>query len=141
MRAVLQRAASASVSVDGEVVGAIDGPGLVALVGVARGDGQAQVDTIVRKIAELRILSGEQSVEDVGGQVLVISQFTLYGDTRKGRRPSWSHAAPGSEAEPLIDAVVEGLRARGLTVATGRFGAMMEVSLVNSGPFTVLVEA
>lgn len=141
MKAVLQRVTSASVSVDGEVVGAIEGPGLLALVGVARGDGPSQVDTIVRKIAELRILAGEVGVEEVGGSVLVVSQFTLYGDTRKGRRPSWSHAAPGPEAEPLVEAVVEGLRARGITVATGRFGAMMQVSLVNDGPFTVLVEA
>lgn len=141
MRAVLQRATRASVSVEGQVVGAIGRPGLVALVGVARGDGQAQVDTMVRKIAELRILRDERSVVDEGAPVLVISQFTLYGDTHKGRRPSWSHAAPGPEAEPLVDAVVAGLRARGIEVATGRFGAMMEVELVNDGPFTVLVDA
>ena len=140
MRAVLQRVTRASVSVGGRVVGAIDRPGLVALVGVARGDGADQVATVVRKIAELRILHDEQSVADTGAPVLVVSQFTLYGDTRKGRRPSWSHAAPGSEAEPLVDAVVEGLRARGIEVATGEFGAMMQVELVNDGPFTVLVD-
>lgn len=141
MRAVLQRVTRAAVSVEGQVVGAIDRPGLVALVGVARDDGPTQVETVVRKIAELRILEGERSVEDAGAAVLVVSQFTLYGDTRKGRRPSWSHAAPGAKAEPLVDAVVEGLRARGIEVATGRFGAMMQVELVNDGPFTVLVEA
>lgn len=141
MRAVLQRVLHASVSVDGSVVGAIGRPGLVALVGVARGDGPAQVETVVRKIAELRILEDEESVTSTGAPVLVVSQFTLYGDTRKGRRPSWSHAAPGDEAEPLVDAVVAGLRARGVEVATGVFGAKMRVDLVNDGPFTVLVEA
>lgn len=140
MRAVLQRVTRASVSVGGRVVGAIDRPGLVALVGVARGDGADQVATVVRKIAELRILPDEQSVVDTGAPVLVVSQFTLYGDTRKGRRPSWIHAAPGPEAEPLVDAVVRGLRARGIEVATGEFGAMMQVELVNDGPFTVLVD-
>jgi D-tyrosyl-tRNA(Tyr) deacylase len=141
MRAVLQRVLHASVSVDGSVVGAIGRPGLVALVGVARGDGPAQVETVVRKIAELRILEDEESVASTGAPVLVVSQFTLYGDTRKGRRPSWSRAAPGDEAEPLVDAVVAGLRARGVEVATGVFGAKMRVDLVNDGPFTVLVEA
>ena len=141
MRAVLQRVTHARVVVDGEVVGEITREGLLALVGVARGDGPAEADTLVRKIAELRILPGETSVADTGAPVLVVSQFTLYGDTRKGRRPSWSHAAPGEEAEPLVDAVVQGLRGRGIEVATGRFGAMMQVELVNDGPFTVLVEA
>lgn len=141
MRAVIQRVTRASVSVGSEVVGAIDGPGLVALVGVARGDGRQQAAVVARKIAELRILDGEASAQDVGAPVLVVSQFTLYGDTRKGRRPSWAHAAPGPEAEPLVEAVVADLRGRGLRVETGRFGAMMEVSLVNDGPFTVLVEA
>lgn len=141
MRAVLQRVRRARVTVDGQVVGAIEQPGLVALVGVARGDGAAEAETVVRKIAELRILRDEESVATAGAPVLVVSQFTLYGDTRKGRRPSWSAAAPGAEAEPLIDAVVAGLRARGLEVATGVFGAMMEVELVGDGPFTVLVEA
>ncbi len=141
MRAVLQRVRRARVTVDGQVVGAIEQPGLVALVGVARGDGAAEAETVVRKIAELRILRDEESVATAGAPVLVVSQFTLYGDTRKGRRPSWSAAAPGAEAEPLIDAVVAGLRARGVEVATGVFGAMMEVELVGDGPFTVLVEA
>lgn len=115
--------------------------GLVVLLGVQRGDGPEEVATVARKIAELRILDGELSAADAGAPILVISQFTLYGDTRKGRRPSWAHAAPGEEAEPLVEAVVADLRGRGLHVETGQFGAMMEVSLVNDGPFTVLVEA
>ncbi|MDU7731464.1 MAG: D-aminoacyl-tRNA deacylase [Actinomyces sp.] len=141
MRAVLQRVTRASVRVDGEVVGEISGPGILALVAATHEDGPDQVDTVVRKIAELRIMDDEQSVSGIGGAVLVVSQFTLYGSTRKGRRPSWSAAAPGPVAEPLIDAVVQGLRERGLEVATGQFGAHMEVELVNDGPFTVLVEA
>ena len=141
MRAVLQRVTRACVRVDGEVVGEISGPGILALVAATHEDGPDQVDTVVRKIAELRIMDDEQSVSDIGGAVLVVSQFTLDGSTRKGRRPSWSAAAPGPVAEPLIDAVVQGLRERGLEVATGQFGAHMEVELVNDGPFTVLVEA
>ncbi|MFX0538850.1 D-aminoacyl-tRNA deacylase [Ornithinimicrobium sp. Y1847] len=140
MRAVLQRATRASVTVDGEIVGAIDRPGLVALVAATHDDGPAQVEAMARKIAELRILHDEQSVSDIGAPVLVVSQFTLYGATRKGRRPSWSAAAPGEVAEPLVDAVVAALRARGIEVATGVFGAMMQVELVNDGPFTVLVD-
>lgn len=140
MRAVLQRATRASVTVEGEVVGAIDRPGLVALVAATHDDGPAQVETMARKIAELRILHDEQSVADTGAPVLVVSQFTLYGHTRKGRRPSWVDAAPGPVAEPLVDAVVQALRDRGLEVATGVFGAMMQVELVNDGPFTVLVD-
>jgi D-tyrosyl-tRNA(Tyr) deacylase len=140
VRAVLQRVSSASVAVDGVVVGAIDGPGLVALVGVTHDDGPDQVATMARKISELRILRDERSVIDVGAPVLVVSQFTLYADTRKGRRPSWNNAAPGPVAEPLVDAVVEALRARGVEVATGRFGAMMDVSLVNDGPVTLVVD-
>ena len=140
MKAVLQRVTRASVTVEGEVVGSI-GPGLVALVGATHDDAAAAVDLIVRKIAELRIMRDEQSVTDIGGEVLVVSQFTLYADTRKGRRPSWNGAAPGPVAEPLVEAVVEGLRARGLTVATGVFGAMMAVELVNDGPVTILLEA
>ncbi len=141
MRAVLQRVTRASVVVDGEVVGAIDRPGLLALVGATHDDGPAQVELIARKIADLRILRDELSVLDVGAPVLVVSQFTLYADTRKGRRPSWNGAAPGPVAEPLVDAVVQALRARGIEVATGVFGAMMQVELVNDGPFTILLEA
>jgi D-tyrosyl-tRNA(Tyr) deacylase len=141
MRAVLQRVTRASVVVDGEVVGAIEGPGILALVGVTHDDGAAQVETIARKIAELRILHDERSVADAGAPVLVVSQFTLYGDARKGRRPTWNQAAPGPVAEPLVDAVVAALRERGLTVETGRFGADMQVELVNDGPVTILLEA
>jgi len=140
VRAVLQRVSSASVTVDGVVVGALDRPGLLALVGVTHEDGPEQVDTMARKISELRILREERSVVDVGAPVLVVSQFTLYADTRKGRRPSWSNAAPGPVAEPLVDAVVEALRARGVEVATGRFGATMDVALVNDGPVTLVVD-
>ncbi|MPV50434.1 MULTISPECIES: D-aminoacyl-tRNA deacylase [unclassified Pseudactinotalea] len=139
MRAVLQRVSSASVTVEGEVAGRI-GAGLVALVAAAPTDTGADAATVARKIAELRILPGETSVADAGAEVLVVSQFTLYGDTRKGRRPSWSGAAPGELAEPLVDRVVTELRTRGITVATGIFGADMSVSLTNEGPFTVLVD-
>ncbi len=140
MRAVIQRVTQASVIVDGETVGAIDRPGLVALVGVTHEDGPDQAETLARKIAELRILRDERSAVDEGAPVLVISQFTLYGDARKGRRPSWVKAAPGPVAEPLVDAVVEGLRSRGLEVATGVFGADMAVSLVNDGPVTLVLD-
>lgn len=140
MRAVLQRVTRAQVTVEGEVVGQI-GPGLVALVGATHDDGPDQVALIVRKIAELRIMRDEQSVTDVGGGVLVVSQFTLYADTRKGRRPSWNGAAPGPVAEPLVEQVAAGLSERGIPVETGRFGAMMEVELVNDGPVTILLEA
>jgi D-tyrosyl-tRNA(Tyr) deacylase len=129
------------VRVDGTVVGGFDRPGLVVLVGVTHDDGPAQVSTIARKVAELRILDGERSAVDDGAPVLVVSQFTLYADTRKGRRPSWSAAAPGPVAEPLVDAVVTALRARGLEVATGVFGAHMEVELTGDGPVTILLEA
>ena len=127
--------------VGGAVVGGFDRPGLVVLVGITHDDGQPQVETIARKVAELRILDGERSAVDEGAPVLVVSQFTLYADTRKGRRPSWSAAAPGPVAEPLVDAVVEALRGRGLEVATGVFGAHMQVELVNDGPVTILLEA
>jgi D-tyrosyl-tRNA(Tyr) deacylase len=139
VRAVVQRVSAASVSVDGAVVGEI-GPGLLVLVGVTHDDTAARADALARKVWELRILAGERSAADVGAPVLVVSQFTLYGDTRKGRRPSWSAAAPGPVAEPLVEAVVTALRGRGATVATGVFGAQMQVSLVNDGPVTVLVE-
>lgn len=140
MRAVLQRVSRASVLVGGERVGEIDRPGLVALIGVTHGDGPEQVAAMARKISELRILRDERSVLDVGAPVLVVSQFTLYADTRKGRRPSWNGAAPGEVAEPVVDAVVHALRERGVEVATGRFGAMMEVSLMGDGPVTLVVD-
>jgi len=129
------------VRVDGAIVGGFDRPGLMVLVGVTHDDGPPQVETIARKVAELRILDGERSAVDDGAPVLVVSQFTLYADTRKGRRPSWSAAAPGPVAEPLVDAVVEALRARGLEVATGVFGAHMQVELTGDGPVTILLEA
>ena len=140
MRIILQRVDGARVVVDGEVVGAIEGEGLLALVGVTRDDGPAQVEHAARKIAELRILAGEKSALDVGAPILVVSQFTLYADTSKGRRPSWNAAAPGPVAEPVVEAVVEALRARGLTVETGRFGADMRVELTNNGPVTIQLE-
>lgn len=140
MRAVVQRVSGAAVRVAGEVVGSI-GPGLAVLVGVTHDDGPAQVELIARKVAELRILRDERAAVDVGAPILVVSQFTLYADTRKGRRPTWNAAAPGPVAEPLVAAVVEALRARGLTVATGVFGADMSVELVNDGPVTILLEA
>lgn len=143
MKAVLTRVSSASVSVDDEIVGAIDCPdtgGILALVGVGAADSDDAWETMVRKIAELRILDGEQSVSDVNAPVLLVSQFTLHGRTAKGRRPSWSDAAPGEVAEPVIEKIAQGLRERGITVEQGRFGAMMKVTSVNEGPFTVLVE-
>jgi D-tyrosyl-tRNA(Tyr) deacylase len=140
MRAVLQRVTQAAVRVDGELVGSIDRPGLVALVGVTHSDGPSEAERLARKISDLRILREERSLLDEGAPVLVVSQFTLYADTGKGRRPSWGAAAPGPVAEPLVDAVVAALRARGLEVATGRFGAMMELSLVNDGPVTLVVD-
>jgi len=149
---VLQRVDRASVRVDGEVVGRI-GPGLLALVAATHDDGEQDVATMARKIVELRILPQETSLLDRVGAAttgsepevptpaaLVVSQFTLYGTTRKGRRPSWSEAAPGAVAEPLVDAVAEAVRARGVEVATGVFGAQMEVELVNNGPFTLIVD-
>jgi D-tyrosyl-tRNA(Tyr) deacylase len=140
MRAVVQRVSRAAVRVDGRVVGRLERPGLVVLVGVTHEDGPGEVETLARKIADLRIMRGERSVRDDGAPVLVVSQFTLYADTRKGRRPSWNAASPGPVAEPLVEAVVQALRARGLEVATGVFGADMEVELVNDGPVTILLE-
>jgi len=142
VRAVVTRVSSASVEVDGEVVGAV-GRGLLALGGVRRGDGVDQARELARKVHGLRVFpgeDGERSASDLGLPVLVVSQFTLYGDTRKGRRPSWVEAAPGPEAEPLVDAVVAELRARGAEVATGVFGASMRVASVNEGPMTLLLE-
>lgn len=141
MRAVLQRVSSASVVVDGEVVGSIDGPGLLVYLGVTHSDGDAEVQWMTRKIRDLRILEGEASLAEVGGAALVVSQFTLYGDARKGRRPTWAAAAPGEVSEPLYDAVCAALEAAGTHVERGVFGAHMEVSSVNDGPFTVLLES
>jgi len=140
VRAVIQRVSRARVLVEGEVVGEVTRPGLVALVGVTHGDGPAEVATLARKLAELRILHGERSVLDEGAPVLVVSQFTLYADTRKGRRPSWNAAAPAPLAEPVVEQVVLALRERGVEVQTGRFGAHMDLELVNDGPVTILLE-
>jgi D-tyrosyl-tRNA(Tyr) deacylase len=138
----VQRALSGRVTVEGEEVGRLDGPGLVVLIGVTHTDGPDQVALIARKIATLRILRDEKAAVDVAAGVLLISQFTLYADTAKGRRPSWNQAAPRPVAEPLVDAVAEALRGEhGLKVATGRFGADMKVELVNDGPVTILLEA
>jgi D-tyrosyl-tRNA(Tyr) deacylase len=141
MRAVLQRVTSASVTVDGVLVGAIDRPGLVVLVGVTHDDGPEQVEWLARKVADLRLLRDEQSVLDAGAAVLVVSQFTLYGDARKGRRPTWNAAAPRPVAEPVVEAVVAALRQKGLEVETGTFGADMAVSLVNDGPVTLVLDS
>lgn len=153
MRAVIQRAVSASVAIDGVVVGSFDGPGLVMLVGVTHDDDVAAAHRLADKAYDLRIfgpehaigghaadLPREVSAADLGLPVLVISQFTLYADTRKGRRPTWDAAAPGPVAEPLVAAVADRLRDRGVTVATGRFGADMQVQLVNDGPMTILID-
>lgn len=141
MRAVIQRVNHAAVSVDGQVVGAIDRPGLLVLVGATHDDGAAQVALIARKIADLRLLEGELSVTDAAAPVLVVSQFTLYADTRKGRRPSWNQAAGADVAELLVQAVVEDLRSRGLEVATGQFGAHMVIDMQADGPVTIELEA
>lgn len=144
MKALLQRVISASVSVGGEVVGELDIPdgthGLVALVGVTHGDTSDTAAKLADKIWRLRILDGENSAADLSVPILVISQFTLYANTDKGRRPSWNAAAPGAVAEPLVDSVVATLRSLGAHVETGRFGANMQVALVNDGPVTVQLE-
>jgi D-tyrosyl-tRNA(Tyr) deacylase len=140
MRAVVQRVTHARVDVDGETVGAIDRPGLVLLVGVNSEDDTAAAERMAAKVWTLRILDGERSAADVGAPLLVVSQFTLYADTRRGRRPSWSQAARGDVAEPLVDQVVAELRRLGAEVATGRFGAHMHVELVNDGPVTLILE-
>lgn len=140
MRAVAARVTRADVTVGGEVVGAIDEPGLLVLLGIHVDDDAAKAVTMARKLHELRVLRDEESCATANAPLLVVSQFTLYGDTKKGRRPSWTQAARPEVAEPLVEAVVAELRGRGATVATGRFGAMMAVSSVNDGPFTVWVE-
>ena len=142
MRAVVSRVSTAAVTVDGSVVGSI-GPGLLSLVGVGREDDASAAHAMARKIHELRIFptdDGARSASDLGLPVLVVSQFTLYADTRKGRRPSWQDAAPGDDAEPLVDEVVAELRRRGAEVATGTFGARMQVTSVNEGPMTLVLE-
>ena len=141
MRAVIQRVLSASVRVDGEVVGELDGPGLLVYLGVTHDDGPADVAWMARKIWDLRILREERSASDVHAPVLVISQFTLYGDARKGRRPTWQAAAPGPVSEPLYDAVCDALVDLGAHVERGVFGADMRVAAVNDGPITMVLES
>ena len=141
MRAVVQRVLEASVSVDGRIVGAIEGPGLLVLLGVTHDDGPAQVTWTARKVWDLRILREERSASDIGAPVLVVSQFTLYGDARKGRRPTWNAAAPGSVSEPLYEQVCAELERLGATVARGAFGADMQVSLINDGPVTLVLDS
>lgn len=140
MKVVVQRAATAEVRVGDDVVGRLPEPGLVVLVGVTRSDTPGIADRLADKVWRLRILAEEQSASDVGAPLLVVSQFTLYADTRKGRRPSWSAAAPGPVSEPLVEAFVAALRTRGAHVETGVFGADMQVALVNDGPVTVILE-
>ena len=140
MRAVVQRVSEASVAVGGRVVGAIAEPGLLVLVGVTHQDTPDQAAKLAAKLWGLRILEGEKSCSDVGAPLLVVSQFTLYAATDKGRRPTWQAAAPGPVAEPLVDAVVTSLRELGARVETGVFGAMMNVSLINDGPVTIILE-
>lgn len=142
MRVLVQRVTSARVAVDGQTVGEItpNPQGLVALVGLTHTDDAAVVRKMADKLWRLRILDGELSAADAGAPILVVSQFTLYADTAKGRRPSWNAAAPGPVAEPLVDEFAAALRALGAEVATGRFGAHMHVELVNDGPVTVLLE-
>ncbi len=145
MRIVLQRVTRASVSVDDEVVGAID-QGLLILVGVADGDSERQAQALARKVAGLRIFADaegrfNEGLLDVGGSALVVSQFTLHADVRKGRRPSFAGAARPEVAEPLVECFAEALRAEGVSVEAGVFGAMMSVELVNDGPFTVVIDS
>jgi D-tyrosyl-tRNA(Tyr) deacylase len=140
MRAVVQRVLKASVTVDGTIVGSIHGPGLLVLLGVTHDDGAGQVTRMARKIWELRIMRDEKSASDLGAPVLVVSQFTLYGDTRKGRRPTWQAAAPGPVSEPVYEQFCDELERLGATVSRGSFGADMLVALENDGPVTMLLE-
>jgi D-tyrosyl-tRNA(Tyr) deacylase len=141
MRAVVQRVLSASVTVDKRIVASLAGPGLLVLLGVTHTDGPVQVRWTARKVWDLRILREERSASDVDAPVLVVSQFTLYGDARKGRRPTWNAAAPGVVSEPLYEQVCAELERLGATVARGRFGANMQVALVNDGPVTLVLDA
>ena len=141
MRAVLQRVTAASVTVDGRVVGAIDEPGLLVYLGVTHGDGPTEIAWMARKIWELRLLREEKSLSDVAAPVLVVSQFRLYGEARKGRRPTWQAAAPGPVSQPAYDAVCDELERLGARVARGVFGADMQVSSVNDGPITLVLDS
>lgn len=137
MRTLIQRALSAEVTVEGKTVGRLDRPGLVAFVGITPGDGQEQIDWTVRRLLNQQVFEDGSSVLEAGAPLLVVSQFTLYGSVRKGRRPSWTYAAKGEVAHPIFDKLVADLRAGGAEVETGVFGAMMQVSLVNDGPYTL----
>ena len=141
MRLVVQRVSSAHVEVAGEVVGALDRPGLVILAGITHDDQPATIDRLAEKVWTLRILDGERSCQQENAPILVMSQFTLYADTRKGRRPSWSAAAPRELSEPLIEAFVSSLRLRGAEVSTGVFGAQMNLTLTNDGPVTLILDS
>ncbi|GAA4378353.1 D-aminoacyl-tRNA deacylase [Paeniglutamicibacter cryotolerans] len=140
MKAVVQRVSRASVEVEGTVVGKIEGPGLMVLLGVTTTDTSAEASKLAEKIWRLRMMDEEKSCADLSAPLLVISQFTLYGDVRKGRRPGWTAAAPREVSEPLYQEFMEQLRVRGAHVESGVFGATMEVSLVNSGPFTLVID-
>ncbi|HVT66998.1 MAG TPA: D-aminoacyl-tRNA deacylase [Trebonia sp.] len=140
MRAVAQRVTQASVTVDGQVIGSISEPGLLVLVGVTHDDTAEKARKLAAKLWGLRVLDGEKSCSDTGAPLLVVSQFTLYADTAKGRRPTWINAAPGPVAEPLVSAVTGELRRLGARVETGRFGADMKVALVNDGPVTIIID-
>lgn len=145
MRVLIQRVSQASVTVEGRVVGQI-GPGLLALLGIGAGDGPAEIALLADKMAQLRIFPDQQgrfdrSLLETGGAVLVVSQFTLYADTRRGRRPSFSDAALPEQAAPLVEQFVARLRGHGLHVETGVFGAMMQVALVNDGPVTIMLDS
>ncbi len=141
MRLVVQRATRASVTVDGRLVGSLPEPGLVVLVGVTHGDTEADAARLAEKVWGLRILREERSASDLWAPLLVVSQFTLYADVRKGRRPSWNEAAPGPVAERLVESFVEALRSLGARVETGVFGADMAVELINDGPVTLIVDS
>lgn len=140
MRAVIQRVSSASVSVDGKVVGSVSGPGLLVLLGVTHDDSRREVEWVARKIWDTRLFEDERSASEIGAGILVVSQFTLYGDARKGRRPTWAAAAPGAVSEPLYEAVCDELTRLGARVERGVFGAHMQVSLVNDGPVTLVLD-
>lgn len=141
MRIILQRVSEASVTVDGEVVGSIGEPGLLSLVGITHEDDKATVEKLAQKTWQLRLLDDEKSCSDLNAPILAVSQFTLYGNPKKGRRPSWSDAAPSTVSEPLFNYYVEYLLQLGATVETGVFGADMKVSLINDGPFTLILES
>ena len=141
MRSVLQRATRASVTVEGEIVGGFDSPGLVVLLGVTHADGPREVEWMANKIRDVRLMRDERSIGELGASALVISQFTLYGDARKGRRPTWQAAAPGPVAEPIYDAVCDRMVELGTPVSRGRFGAAMAVELVNDGPITLVLDS